>query len=180
MRIFWIAIWVLAYQCYSFSGPKRRSTYMAKTRTNIDDHEVVIDMVYIEERSGTPLFWVIYGIFQSLFIIYSQNPPCHLTDTTDPYSQHCSTTAESATCSSRHGSTCPNPPACDGCGHSRRTGRTVLEMSGRGLAASTVASSFQLLKNTAKLAYGSFRFAFIHCRITQYQSLRGRAMQVVD
>ena len=39
---------------------------MAKTRTNIGDHEVVIDMVYIEERSGTPLFWVIYGIFQSL------------------------------------------------------------------------------------------------------------------
>ena len=39
---------------------------MAKTRTNIGNHEVVIDMVYIEERSGTPLFWVIYGIFQSL------------------------------------------------------------------------------------------------------------------
>ncbi|MCY4425716.1 MAG: hypothetical protein OXC05_01595 [Halieaceae bacterium] len=38
----------------------------------------------------------------------------------------------------------------------------------------------KLLKNTAKLAYGSFRIAFIHCRITQYQSLRGRAMQVVD
>ena len=39
---------------------------MAKTRTNIDDHEVVIDMVYIEERSGTPRYQQLYEQLRAL------------------------------------------------------------------------------------------------------------------